>query len=265
MEALARLIGWKLTLHGVPVQGQVTVTSAGGESNRYRSGTPVTLERISGHRDGDSTSCPGEVLYGQLADLRARAARYTGPLAVLTMYTSKTVRGVKPSEVGGELRFSDGSPAGGLGVDVEIQAGGSAWTRYTGALVNPDGSWVTSISLPYSANVRAVFPGDASRGRMESKAVAVKLVPSLRIALVLLAAAPAPGAARGRHDEPGDAARHRALRAPGGPPLGARAAQADRGRRRRVLDDRAPARQRALPRVGHRRRASRARRRLRAR
>ena len=183
MEALARLIGWKLTLHGVPVQGQVTVTSAGGESNRYRSGTPVTLERISGHRDGDSTSCPGEVLYGQLADLRARAARYTGPLAALTMYTSKTVRGVKPSEVGGELRFSDGSPAGGLGVDVEIQAGGSAWTRYTGAVVNPDGSWVTSISLPYSANVRAVFPGDGARGRMESKAVAVKLVPSLRIAL----------------------------------------------------------------------------------
>ena len=183
MEALARLIGWKLTLHGVPVQGQVTVTSAGGESNRYRSGTPVTLERISGHRDGDSTSCPGELLYGQLADLRARAARYTGPLAVLTMYTSKTVRGVKPSEVGGELRFSDGSPAGGLGVDVEIQAGGSAWTRYAGALVNPDGSWVTSVSLPYSANVRAVFPGDASRGRMESKAVAVKLVPSLRITL----------------------------------------------------------------------------------
>ena len=59
MEALARLIGWKLTLHGVPVQGQVTVTSAGGSSNRYRSGTPVTFERISGHRDGDSTSCPG--------------------------------------------------------------------------------------------------------------------------------------------------------------------------------------------------------------
>ncbi len=183
MDALARLIGWKLTLHGVPVQGQVTVTSAGGESNRYRSGTPVTLERISGHRDGDSTSCPGEVLYGQLADLRTRAARYTSPLATLTMYTSKTVRGVKASEIGGELRFGDGSSPAGLGVDVEIQAGGSAWTRFTGAVVNPDGSWITSISLPYSASVRAVFPGDGSRGRMESKAVAVKIVPSLRITL----------------------------------------------------------------------------------
>ena len=181
LEALARLIGWKLTLHGVPVHGQVTVTSAGGASNRYASGTPVTLERISGHRDGDSTSCPGNLLYGQLADVRARAARYTGPLATLTMYTSKTVRGVKASEVGGELRFSDGSSPAGVPIEVEIQAGGAAWTYYTGAVANADGSWVTSVSLPYSAALRAVFPGD-SRPRMESKAIAVKVVPSLQIA-----------------------------------------------------------------------------------
>jgi hypothetical protein len=183
LEALARLIGWKLTLHGVPVQGQVTVISAGGASNRYRSGTPVTFERISGHRDGDATSCPGDGLYDQLADLRVRAARYTAPSATLTMYTSKTVRGVKASEVGGELRFSDGSSPAGAAVDVEIQVAGSAWTRYTGAVAGVDGSWVTSVSLPYSARLRAVFGGDAARPRMESKAIAVKVVPSLRIAL----------------------------------------------------------------------------------
>src|SRR5687768_964698 len=182
MEALARLLGWKLALHGVPVQGQVTVTSAGGASNRYPSGTPVTFERISGHRDGDATSCPGEVLYGQLADLRTRAARYAAPQATLTMYTSKTVRGVKASEVGGELRFGDGSSPAGVPIDIEIQAGGAAWTYYTGAVANADGSWITSVALPYSANLRAVFPGD-SRPRMESKAIAVKVVPSLKIAL----------------------------------------------------------------------------------
>ena len=60
MDALARLIGWKLSLHAVPTQGQVVVTSRGGSANRYPSGTPVTLERICGHRDGDSTSCPGD-------------------------------------------------------------------------------------------------------------------------------------------------------------------------------------------------------------
>jgi hypothetical protein len=97
------------------------------------------------------------------------------------MYTSRTVRGVKPSEVGGELRFSDGTSPAGVPIDIEIQAGGAAWTYYTGAVAGADGSWITSVSLPYSARLRAVFPGD-SRPRMESKAIAVKVVPSLKIA-----------------------------------------------------------------------------------
>src|SRR5204862_2964680 len=33
LDALARLIGWKLSLHGVPTQGQVVLTSRGGASN----------------------------------------------------------------------------------------------------------------------------------------------------------------------------------------------------------------------------------------
>ena len=70
MDALARLIGWKLSLHGVPVQGRSRSPRPAARATATRSGTPVTLERISGHRDGDSTSCPGDVLYGQLADLR---------------------------------------------------------------------------------------------------------------------------------------------------------------------------------------------------
>ena len=57
-----------------PVTGQVVLTSGGGELNRYKSGTPVTLERICGHRDGDATECPGNALYAQLPELRRRAA-----------------------------------------------------------------------------------------------------------------------------------------------------------------------------------------------
>ena len=54
--------------------GQIVLTSGGGDLNRYKSGTPVTLQRISGHRDGDATECPGTALYAQLPALRARAA-----------------------------------------------------------------------------------------------------------------------------------------------------------------------------------------------
>ena len=52
LDAMARLIGWKLPLHGAPVRARSSLTSGGGDLNRYKSGTPVTLQRISGHRDG---------------------------------------------------------------------------------------------------------------------------------------------------------------------------------------------------------------------
>ena len=81
MEALAKLLGWKLSLHGVPTQGTVTLISGGGETNRYPNGTPVLFERISGHRDSNETTCPGDALYAQLPDLRARAARYAVPVS----------------------------------------------------------------------------------------------------------------------------------------------------------------------------------------
>ena len=72
IDAMAALIRWKLPLHGQPTSGRVTLTSAGGASNRYSAGTPVTLERVPGHRDGNQTACPGDALYAQLPDLRAR-------------------------------------------------------------------------------------------------------------------------------------------------------------------------------------------------
>lgn len=72
LRAMARLIRWKLPHHGQPTAGSVTVISAGGATNRYRPGTPVRLRRVSGHRDGNYTSCPGWGLYRQLPALRRR-------------------------------------------------------------------------------------------------------------------------------------------------------------------------------------------------
>ena len=45
MDVLAWLIAWKLSVHAVPTQGEITVTSAGGPTNRYPTGTPVTQAR----------------------------------------------------------------------------------------------------------------------------------------------------------------------------------------------------------------------------
>ena len=62
MSATAQLLGWKLSLHGVPMRGRRRrCAPAAASLNRYPSGTPVTVNRICGHRDGDATSCPGDV------------------------------------------------------------------------------------------------------------------------------------------------------------------------------------------------------------
>ena len=129
LDAIARVIGWKLSIHGVPVNGEVTVTSAGGETNRFPSGVPVTFQRVSGHRDGSATSCPGDVLYGQLADLRARAAQYAGPLAGVTVRAASTkLRGITTAVLSGVLRFADGSSPDGAPVDILYASGGSAFS-----------------------------------------------------------------------------------------------------------------------------------------
>ena len=55
-----------------PPPGRVTVrvNPAGARYSRFPAGAHVSLPRIAGHRDGDSTDCPGNVLYGELPRIR---------------------------------------------------------------------------------------------------------------------------------------------------------------------------------------------------
>jgi hypothetical protein len=64
-NAFKRLLAWKLSVHGVPAQGTVV---ANGKS----------FQRISGHRDGFATACPGRYLYAKLAEIRTGAASLIG-------------------------------------------------------------------------------------------------------------------------------------------------------------------------------------------
>lgn len=66
-RSLTRLIAWKADLHHVPLTGKVTLPD--GE----------TLNRISGHRDVNSTTCPGGRAYELLPWLRRAASAYGGP------------------------------------------------------------------------------------------------------------------------------------------------------------------------------------------
>ncbi|MFE6105178.1 peptidoglycan recognition protein [Streptomyces laurentii] len=76
VTAIARLTAWKLGLFGANPKSKTTLTSGGG--NRFKKGTKVKLNVISGHRDGFATECPGKRLYGKLGTARSASAKYQG-------------------------------------------------------------------------------------------------------------------------------------------------------------------------------------------
>ncbi|WP_431036124.1 peptidoglycan recognition protein family protein [Streptomyces sp. P6-2-1] len=76
LDGIAKLTAWKLGLNNMDPEGKVTLVSDGG--NLYEKGAKVSLNVISGHRDGFATECPGKLLYEKLGTLRSKAAALQG-------------------------------------------------------------------------------------------------------------------------------------------------------------------------------------------
>ncbi|HEX2084742.1 MAG TPA: peptidoglycan recognition protein [Solirubrobacteraceae bacterium] len=165
LDAIGRLLAWKLPLHGAPVEGQVAVVSGGGSSNRYPSGQTVTFERISGHRDGNSTACPGEQLYLQLPRIRDIAAgRAPGaappeaggvPAALTLAPVAPAFPYPQPVRVEGRLTDATGAGVAGRRVTVQI-ATTQGWRPVTVTSSGPDGFWAAEFRATRSWDVRAV-------------------------------------------------------------------------------------------------------------
>src|SRR3954468_1264 len=166
LETTARLLGWKLPLHGVPVTGTVVLQSGGGSSNRFAAGTPVTVDRICGHRDGDATSCPGDALYAQLPALRERAAALAGPVAppqgqVTLAAAAAAVPYEQPASFAGLVIAPGGGAAAGMPVALQKRGRSGGWVTVARATAAADGSWSTQVPWRRSGQVRA-RAGDAS-------------------------------------------------------------------------------------------------------
>jgi hypothetical protein len=76
LDAIARLIAWRLDLEHVDPASFLTFISGG--SNRYRSGIPVLLSAVTGHRDTGFTECPGDALEAVLPELAGKARELGG-------------------------------------------------------------------------------------------------------------------------------------------------------------------------------------------
>jgi hypothetical protein len=174
MRSLARLCAWKLSLHGVPTQGITVLESGGGDQNRFRYGAQVRFHRISGHRDPNATSCPGNALYAQLPELRRRAAGLAGSPARNASATIAASRRVVP--YGQTVRFSGSarraSGVAAAGAPVAIQKrGASRWVTIARTRTDDVGAWAVGVTWRRTGAVRAVVAGIAS------PATAVTVIP----------------------------------------------------------------------------------------
>jgi hypothetical protein len=172
LGALEHLIAWKLSLHGAPVEGHVTVrvTPGGAVYSRYPANAPVSLPRVAGHRDADSTDCPGDALYGELAGVRQGAAALVGKPARLTLgLTAATVPGGQ-SALSGSMRLLDGTPVEGAPIAIQqrtVKRRGEAVSESTVAqtVTAGEGRWSLPVVLAHGPHgetaLRAICPGTA--------------------------------------------------------------------------------------------------------
>ena len=214
-RALERLLAWKLSLHGVASQGRVSVkvNPAGASYSRFPANARVSLPRIAGHRDADSTDCPGNVLYGQLPGLRAAVGQLAAhPLRVTlgpaplpqqpasSTWTpaAETPSSEAPASEGatgqilpGAVSYLDGAPVADAAVLVQARSvarRGELVSEQTlgEALTNAEG--VFSLAVTPGATsakgvwLRALCPATASHGATVSEPVhlgyAVSLSPA---------------------------------------------------------------------------------------
>lgn len=178
MAALEQLLAWKLSLHGVPAVGDidVVVNKAGAVYSKYPAGAHVTLKRISGHRDADSTDCPGNVMYGRLPGLRDRVDLLAGTIGMLTINGPLNPPVTAPATVGGVLGLREGAPIAGASLEIQVHDRARVRTVATVQTAS-DGSWSAVVAAPHVLLVRALFAGDAAHPAVVSPYFNVAFAP----------------------------------------------------------------------------------------
>lgn len=74
LDSAAKVLAWKLSLHGLDPKGSVTVVSGG--NSKYPAGRSVTLPVINYHRLSSDTACPGANVINRFSALRDSVQRY---------------------------------------------------------------------------------------------------------------------------------------------------------------------------------------------
>ncbi|MEU1177449.1 N-acetylmuramoyl-L-alanine amidase [Streptomyces sp. NPDC005820] len=154
LTSIARLAAWKLGQYGADPAGTVQLTAGATQTNffgkSFTSGSPYTFNRISGHRDGYNTQCPGGLLYDQLPTVRAWAAGPVQGLKVTSVAGGATLSGSTYYTKGAvTVKWTTTTP-GTLISKVELLADGKAVATTAGTATS------ASATLPAGSHTLAV-------------------------------------------------------------------------------------------------------------
>jgi hypothetical protein len=183
IAAMARLIAWKLPNHGVRTTGTVKMTSAGGSSARYPSGSTHRFQHIIGHRDTGLTACPGDQLYFQLSDLRARVGerRPRGEKVVMTAELPEVVS-YSPDGVTftGSLTNEFGTPIAGAAVPLE-RLRRTGWKGFDEPTTDSEGNFSATARFKRNKVLRWEFPGDDTYRPLRGDGALVTVAPQITL------------------------------------------------------------------------------------
>jgi hypothetical protein len=160
LTAVERLLAWKLALNGLPAIGEINEV-AGPEGiswTQFRVGQHVRLPRIAGHRQVDSTDCPGDALFGHLTVMRSQVNALIGTEALLVLTGEITLFADGPVVfLSGVLAEPEGTPMAGAPVEIQSVVGHAGATRTLATVTSADdGSFQTSVPARAGLLLRAV-------------------------------------------------------------------------------------------------------------
>jgi hypothetical protein len=138
----------------------VVVDPSGAVYTPFAPGAHVSLPRVAGHRDGDSTSCPGDAFYHRLPAIRPHVTALAGTPAQLTI-TAPTAPVAPGSTVAlsGQLALLTGAPLAGAQIELQqLGPTGPPAVAIGSATTAADGSWSASVvASERNTIVRAVY------------------------------------------------------------------------------------------------------------
>jgi hypothetical protein len=176
-RALAELLAWEADRHDLGPRG----------SHTYRnpeSGHTRRLPWIAGHRDADTTSCPGDYLYRALPKVRRDAAAVMGAgkasTSVATTASASRIVYGETVTVGGTLSDENGIALSSRTIRTYVREGKGDWVEGPTTTTAADGTFALTLQPKANVRVVAIYDGDPSTWGNDDE-VRVNVAPALTL------------------------------------------------------------------------------------